>query len=233
MSTHLPLTPFSAATAARFHQKIIQLEAAATDLPVVIIVHELPSMDVVYMSPNGLKILGFSLEKIKEMGKAYHDTFFNPEDVADYMPKLLDLLSSADSEKFISLFQQVRPSPDHDWKWYLSTSKVFLHDEDDKPTHVITTASPVDPTHHITSKVNRLLEENNFLRRNQKVYASLGNREKEILKWMALGDSAMEIAGKLYISEQTVATHRRNIKAKLHAGSNYDIVRFAQAFDLI
>ena len=127
----------------------------------------------------------------------------------------------------------MRPSRDHDWNWYLTSAKVFLRDENGKPTHMITTASPVDPKHHITAKVNRLLEENNFLHRNQKIFASLTKREKEILKLMALGDSSVEIAGKLHISEQTAATHRRNIKSKLKAESNYDVVKFAQAFDLI
>ena len=82
-------------------------------------------------------------------------------------------------------------------------------------------------------KVNRLLEENNFLRRNQKIFVSLTKREKEILKLMALGDSSVEIAGKLHISQQTASTHRRNIKSKLKVESNYDVVKFAQAFDLI
>ena len=132
-----------------------------------------------------------------------------------------------------SNFQQVRPSPDHDWKWYLTSHKVFMRDETGAPTHVIAAASPIDPLHHVTNKVNRLLEENNFLRRNQKVFASLGKREKEILKHMALGQSTAEIAEQLFISEQTVNTHRRNIKAKLNAENNYDIVKFAQSFDLI
>ena len=52
-------------------------------------------------------------------------------------------------------------------------------------------------------------------------------------KCMALGGSAAEIAAQLFISEQTVDTHRNNIKAKLNAESNYEIVKFAQAFDLI
>ena len=50
---------------------------------------------------------------------------------------------------------------------------------------------------------------------------------------MALGFNSSEIAGKLHISENTAATHRRNIKKKLNAESNYEITIFAQAFDLI
>jgi DNA-binding CsgD family transcriptional regulator len=216
-----------------FKQKIRALEAIADKLPVVVIVLEMNPMVVKYMSPNGLDILGFSLEKIQELGEGYYDAFFNPEDLADYKPKIIELINSADDKKFVNYFEQVRSSPEHDWKWYLSSAKVFMRNENRQPTHIIVTASPIDPLHHLTGKVNRLHEENNFLRRNQRIFDFLTKREKEILKLMAIGDSSVEIAGKLNISEQTAATHRRNIKAKLKAESNYDVVKFAQAFDLI
>jgi len=92
---------------------------------------------------------------------------------------------------------------------------------------------PTDAKHSITVKAQRLLEENNFLRNNYHVFDQLTKREKEILKMMALGDSSAEMAEKLYISETTASTHRRNIKRKLNIESNYDVTRFAQAFDLI
>lgn len=216
-----------------FEFKIAKLAAIADSLPVVTIVHQLEPLVVNYMSPNGLKILGFSMPEITAMGEAYVDAFFNPEDMVDLKPRIYELIASADDEKIVSYFHQVRPSPNHDWKWYLGTTKVFMRDETGRPTHIINTVSPVDPLHHVTNKVNRLLEENNFLRHNQKVFTSLGKREKEMLKYMALGYSTAEMAARLFISEQTVNTHRRNIKAKLNAESNYDIVKFAQSFDLI
>ena len=92
---------------------------------------------------------------------------------------------------------------------------------------------PIDPTHHITAKVQRLLDENNLLREKQKLFSSLTKREKEVLKMMAWGKNSNEIAGKLFISEQTVETHRKNIRAKLNPGSSYDLVIFAQAFNII
>jgi DNA-binding CsgD family transcriptional regulator len=94
-------------------------------------------------------------------------------------------------------------------------------------------ALPVDAQHHMVAKAERLLEENNFLRANYHVFDSLTAREKEILKLMAMGFSSTQMAKKLNISELTANTHRRNIKNKLNVESNYDITRYAQAFDLI
>ncbi len=52
-------------------------------------------------------------------------------------------------------------------------------------------------------------------------------REVEILKLLAEGKSSHQIARLLYISVPTVRTHRYNIKRKLKAQSNADLVRYA------
>lgn len=54
-----------------------------------------------------------------------------------------------------------------------------------------------------------------------------------MLKFMALGKNSTEIAAIFHISEKTAVTHRRNIRSKLNAQTNYDLVCYAQAFDLI
>jgi hypothetical protein len=53
-----------------FLQKIHALEAITDKLPVVVIVHQLEPLIVKYMSPNGLKILGFSLQQIDGNGRS-------------------------------------------------------------------------------------------------------------------------------------------------------------------
>lgn len=214
--------------------KLNALKALDAALPVVVIVMNVQKSCVEYMSSRGCRELGTTLEALQEMGAAYYDNFFNPTDVADYLPKIIAMLEApAEVNMVVTFFQQVRMAASRDWAWHLGTSRVFMRDADGQPTHVITCATPIDPLHHVTSKVNRLLEENNFLRRNQHIFASLTKREKEILRLLALGFSAVEIAEKTGISEKTAVTHRRNIKAKIGAQSSYDLTSFAQAFDLI
>ena len=50
---------------------------------------------------------------------------------------------------------------------------------------------------------------------------------------MALSKSSEEIAEKNNISKATVDTHRRNIRKKIGFENFYEIVSFAQAFNLI
>lgn len=77
------------------------------------------------------------------------------------------------------------------------------------------------------------MEENLLLKEHYKRYALLTKREKELLKYIASGETAKETSAKMHISEKTLNTHRRNIKRKLEAKSHYDLMRVAQAFNLI
>lgn len=52
-------------------------------------------------------------------------------------------------------------------------------------------------------------------------------RESEIIGLIAEGHTSKEIAEMLYVSPDTVATHRKNICRKLDAHSTAALVRFA------
>ncbi|HEY4650161.1 MAG TPA: helix-turn-helix transcriptional regulator, partial [Pontibacter sp.] len=218
----------------RIQLKIATIDAIADDLPAAVIIHNLQKgMAVEYMSPWGARQLGFTLDDIRNLGEGYHTKFFNPEDLPNYLEKAASLLEQNNSEGIISLFQQVRASENHPWKWYLTTIKLLMWDDEGKPLLSIGLALPVDPLHHVTSKVSRLLEENNFLRMNYSRFSKLSVREQEVLRHIALGKSASESADELCISVTTVETHRRNIKNKLSTNSFFELSQFARAFDLI
>ena len=87
--------------------------------------------------------------------------------------------------------------------------------------------------HHATTKVQRLLDENTFLRRHAARFATLTARERQVLGCLARSHSSVEIAAALHISVQTADTHRRNIRQKLGATSSFDLGQYARAFNLI
>ena len=214
-------------------KKIEMIRQFEDNVPAVIIVHDLVSNSVVYMSKRGLNQLGTTLEKIQMASPEYHAQYFNEEDAKYYVPKIMGMLEKDNTDETVSFFQQVRFSENSPWQWHLSSTKVFLREKDGRPRLIITFALAVDTEHPIATKVEKLLEENTFLHIHQKIFSSLTKREKQILKCMALGHSSLEIAANLHISETTANTHRRNIRKKIDAHTIYDITRFAQAFDLI
>jgi DNA-binding CsgD family transcriptional regulator len=82
-------------------------------------------------------------------------------------------------------------------------------------------------------KMMRILEETLYVRRNYHRFATLTAREKEIITLLALGYQNNEIGEQLFISKATVEQHRKNLKRKLEIKRFVDLIRFAQAFDLI
>ena len=61
----------------------------------------------------------------------------------------------------------------------------------------------------------------------------LSEREREVLRLLALGHTNQEIAKLLYISVRTAETHRAHIMQKLRLGSRAELVRYALAEGLL
>lgn len=61
----------------------------------------------------------------------------------------------------------------------------------------------------------------------------LTRREKEVLELIAEGLTNHEIAGKIFVSTNTVDTHRKNLLAKLEAKNTAALIRIATQLQLI
>ena len=61
----------------------------------------------------------------------------------------------------------------------------------------------------------------------------LSDREREVLRLLALGHTNQEIAKQLYISVRTAETHRAHIMQKLRLSSRAELVRYALAEGLL
>jgi two-component system response regulator NreC len=61
----------------------------------------------------------------------------------------------------------------------------------------------------------------------------LSDREREVLRLLALGHTNQEIAKNLYISVRTAETHRAHIMQKLRLSSRAELVRYALAEGLL
>jgi two-component system response regulator NreC len=61
----------------------------------------------------------------------------------------------------------------------------------------------------------------------------LSEREREVLRLLALGHTNQEIAQELYISVRTAESHRAHIMQKLRLGTRAELVRYALAHGLL
>jgi two-component system response regulator NreC len=61
----------------------------------------------------------------------------------------------------------------------------------------------------------------------------LSDREREVLRLLALGHTNQEIAQTLFLSVRTVETHRAHIMQKLRLSTRAELVRYALSEDLL
>jgi DNA-binding CsgD family transcriptional regulator len=64
-------------------------------------------------------------------------------------------------------------------------------------------------------------------------HQALTNREMQVLCMIASGNSAKEIAGRLFLSDKTVFCYRDRISKKLRLKNTSEIIRYAIRHDLI
>lgn len=58
-------------------------------------------------------------------------------------------------------------------------------------------------------------------------------REKDVLRWLAEGLTSTEIGEKLFISPQTVDSHRKNLMKKFEVNKTVNLVALAKKYNLI
>ena len=214
-----------------FAEQLSDIKRIADSLPCAVIVHGIERLNIVYINKRGVDLFGTTMEELQSMDpQQYFIKYFNLEDSNENNPKIVHLIKSNTNDN-VSYFQQVKTIKE--WQLFVSNTRVFSRNAAGEPTHLITTAGALDPTHHITANINRLMDEVRFLRDNSALFSNLTRREKEVLKYVAAGLNSGEIADKLFISLATAETHRRNIRTKLNIKNNIDTVKFAQAFNLV
>ena len=181
----------------------------------------------------GLQLLGATLEELTALGPAFSATYFNAVESDEYMARAFQLMYEGGPPDVHTFYQEVRTNERPGWSWYLTSMRRLLADDQGAPLLVMGLAIPLHPDNHFAAKVQRLIDDNNFLRQHALKFATLTAREREVLKLLALGHSSPEIAAELHLSSQTVDTHRRNIRHKLDKPSFFELGQYARAFDLV
>lgn len=203
-------------------------------LPSVTIIHKIEDVSVIWICGQGLSRLGLKLTDLAKLSNNdYYGQFFNQEDAAIYIPKITDLLRRNNDNESVSYFQQVRINNQNHWTWHISSTKILMRDDLGQPILLITQSIPIEHTHAISAKADKIIEENRFFEENAEMFSKLSSREIEVLKCFIKGETAAECGEKLFISTNTVDTHRKNIRKKLGTTSLSVILRYARAFDLI
>jgi DNA-binding NarL/FixJ family response regulator len=87
--------------------------------------------------------------------------------------------------------------------------------------------SVVEGENYLSPEVEKMLEY------NQKRIPTITRREREVLQLIAQGMTNTEIANKIYVSSNTIDTHRKNLLLKFNAKNAADLIRMAFTFNLL
>jgi len=215
-------------------EAIAGIAASADHLPGIVTIQDVRNFQILYMSQSGLKIFNTSLEELKGLTREeYEKRYFKADDSYFYTPKIRQLIEDNDDQKSISFFQQVKVFSKEMWSWHISSMRILMRADDGSPLLAITNSFPLESFCHISTKLDKFLKEDRFVRMHYQDFWKLGKREKEVLRLLALGKSSTETAEQLFISTATVETHRKNIKRKLGTNSFFELCEYARAFDMI
>lgn len=216
-----------------FEARLEDIKRIGDELPTPLIIRKVEDLSLVYMNRIGYTSLGISYDELQQLNPSeYHGRFYDDEERSEYIPKIMDLIRTKSNEE-VSFFQHLKNQQTGEWNLYLTTTRIFHHNAEGVPTHIIIVAGRIDPLHKISGKVSRLMDELSFFKKHNRLFQTLTKREIDILRLVAIGKSAPEISEELFISPTTVETHRKNIRNKLGIKNHYDTLLFAQAYDLI
>lgn len=204
-----------------------EVEELEDMLPCIFHFNNKSDIGMLHLDTVGLEYFDLSPEEAAGGGTDFLETYAHP-DIFKLAPQLVNFYEQGDEHAVFSFFQRVRRNADKPFEWLFSTTKIYK-----KKNTLITLSSFVDKIDHIGHKLNRILDENEFMKKNFLKFAQLTVRERELIGLLAKGYNNPQIAEMLFISRNTVEQHRKNINRKLEIESFAQLLKFAQAFDLI
>lgn len=187
-----------------------------------------------YMNSWGCEHLGSSVEEVNQLGEAYYERYFVKEESQSIFAGMNDYLALGDFDKQYNFFQRVKLYGDKEFTWFYTVCKVVeVKVASALASKIVLLSSPVMGMDGLIARVNKTLDQDQYIRAHYRRFAELTQREKEIIALLANGKSTAEISGQLYISPHTVSTHRKNIIRKIECKTFAELLRFATAFDLV
>jgi len=224
-----------------------ELDVLFNNFPVAVNIFDHKELRYIYCNENFSSLMGYSREAfVSENGmQVVYDTF-HPTHMAIYnaylYPKISETIAEAvannedaKSYKFNSTFKAVRSDKHEFWcqvqfgviETYPDGSPMYMMFLMNDISH-IKKDSNIDFLIYktISGAVQQTISYTSFNEDNSQL--KLSKREIEILALIKNGHTSQEIATKLFVSKNTVNTHRKNILHKTNSKNIAELIQFAQ-----
>lgn len=220
-------------------KKIIELDAYLPYSSTFYCITNTQNLTFEYISKNMHACLGLDSNILKNEGMCFFWSRIHPEDIELWLTALNSLMDFTLKE--IPIEQRERMSFTWNYRFKNSNDKYVNIIQNTSPLYFDSEMKPIIGLAHYTvvdARVKlqvtasaKLLNKNNeyetkyFNNFSQKLLSnSVSNRERDIIRLLALNYSSKEIGEMLTISSNTVDTHRRNILKKLNISSTGELI---------
>ncbi|MEQ9279263.1 MAG: helix-turn-helix transcriptional regulator [Balneola sp.] len=211
-----------------FRKEGCSFKEIVDDIPGIFHTNYVADMSIDNMNREGEEYSQLTKEEINEMGFEYFLEYAHPYTIEVVGPRFQKFYEEADDEKVKADFQLIKNPKTNEYDTFFTVSKPFKDKE-----LLLTTSNPIENLEWVSTKIERIAGEEIFVRKHFSQFQSLTTRELEILTLIAQGKTNRRISDQLFISVATVKQHRKFIKKKTECKNTVELVKFAQAFDLI
>ncbi len=222
-------------------RKMMELDAYLPYSSTFFCVTNTQNLSFEYISKNMHACLGLNMEDLKEKGMRYFWSRMHPDDIEIWLQAMNHLMDFTLAE----IPEEKRKRMSYTWNYRLKNAAGTYVNiiQNTTPLEFDTAMKPIIGLAHYTvlntdikltlpiMATAKLLNDedvyetkyfNNF---SQKLLSDdVSNRERDIIRLLALDYSSKDIAEKLHISSNTVDTHRRNILKKLKISSTGELI---------
>ncbi|HEY9221731.1 MAG TPA: helix-turn-helix transcriptional regulator [Lutibacter sp.] len=185
--------------------------------------------------PDQVKVYDISsLDKKMNSNSMLHQHFLEPlseENQEELVRQIAGFLNKQDEEAVYSFFWGDSKAADFEAKWYVSSASLKKN-ENGTLQKIVFFTYDLELLGEYKEKLYQVIKDMDFLKNNYNKVSLLTKRETEIMGLLAMGKTSVEIGFKLFISDHTVNTHRKNINKKLEIKTLADLMKFATIFDL-
>lgn len=198
-------------------------------IPFAVHLNNPTTLEVMHTNHKHQELIGHHIDEVREMGMAFLDKYIHAESMEMVSKVLPPLYAEVNRHKTFTFIQYVKLKKQDDY------TPVFTFTKPSRLANgkvVCLSLLPDDFGSH-APKMEQIVRMDHFKLKNFNKFKQLTGREIEILTLLAEGKNNPEIAGRLFLSRETVETHRKHINKKLDIHSCRDLIKYAIAFDLV
>lgn len=197
-------------------------------MPGIFHVNDKNDLTIGHLNKSGEEWGLLSKEEINDMGIEYFKKFIHPDSLKYVAPRFLEFYQKADDDQLHAEFQKILNPRTGKYDTFFTVCKPFK-----KHNLLLTSSNPISGIDTVVRRIERIADEEIYVRKHFDDFESLTRRERQILAKIAQGLSNKDISGQLFITLETVKSHRKKIKKKTGIPTTAGLVQFAIAFELI